>query len=70
MPGITLHIDQIGLPLSINLCNINVYFKKPTMRRLVQRKCFLAFKESMDSVLRNISNIELLGVRQNLLNKT
>ena len=40
--GDTLHIGQVGLPLSIDPRNIGVVPGKPTARRLVQRISLLA----------------------------
>ena len=42
LPGDTLHIGQIGLPLSIDSRLIGVRFGEPTARRLVQRIGLLA----------------------------
>ena len=40
--GDTLHIGQVGLPLSIDLRHISVVPGKPTPHRLVQRISLLA----------------------------
>ena len=43
LPGDTLHIGQVGLPLSIDPRHIGVVSDEPTARRLVQRIGLLAF---------------------------
>ena len=43
MPGDTLHIGKVGLPLSIDPRHICMVPRKPTARRLVQRIGLLAF---------------------------
>ena len=50
LPGDTLHIGQIGLPLSIDPRHIYMVSSNPTVRRLVQPIGLLAFKIFLDRI--------------------
>ena len=68
LPGNTLHIGQVGLPLSIDPSHIGMVFAEPTARWLVQRIGLLAPKIFLDRLSRDTWDIELPNASQALLN--
>ena len=68
VPGDTLHIGQVGLPLGIDPRHIGVVPGEPTARRLVQRIGLLAPDIFLDRILRDTWDIKLPRAPQQPLN--
>ena len=68
--GDTLHLGEVGLPLSIDPRHIGVVPDKPTAHRLVQRIGLIAPQVFLDIFSRSTWDMELPGSPRKPLNST